>query len=129
MPIYEFYCNTCQKKVSLFVRSITSSLSPICPSCGNKNLSRVISSFAFHKSEKTILEEAGDPDHPDLDYYKDPRTIGRWAEKKLQGMGIDMDSDEYKDTFSEVQGKIAAAREGDMSILDRQDLIGMDVED
>jgi len=115
MPIYEFGCNACQEKISLFVRSITDSPSPECPHCGSGELIRVISSFAYHKSEQTHLEEAGSPrPYPGPDYYKDPRSIGRWSEHRLKELGMDMRSEQYWNTFSEVREMIDAAREGEM---------------
>jgi len=118
MPIYEFRCNDCQRKVSLFVRNITASLSPECPHCGGRQLARVISRFAYHKSGQTRLEEVGSPQpYGGLDYYKDPRNIGRWAEHRLKELGMDMHSEEYRDTFSEVREVIDAAREGEMPEL------------
>jgi putative FmdB family regulatory protein len=115
MPIYEFRCNGCQKKVSLFVKSIADSLSPECPQCGGKELVRVVSSFAHHKSHQSWLEESGPP--PAMGgpgYYKDPRNIGRWAEHRLKELGMDMRSEEHWNTFSEAREMIDAAREGEM---------------
>ena len=115
MPIYEFRCNNCQKKVSLFTKSIASSLSPECPHCGGKDLARMVSSFAHHKSHQGRLEEAGPPQAiGGPDYYKDPRNIGRWAEHRLKELGMDMRSEEYWNTFSEARDMIDAAREGEM---------------
>ncbi len=115
MPIYEFRCDGCQKKVSLLVRRVTETLSPQCPYCGNRELSRVISSFAYHKSEQTRLEGAGPPQpYGGPDHYKDPRNIGSWAEHRLKELGMDMRSEEYWNTFSEVREMIDAAREGEM---------------
>ena len=115
MPIYEFRCNDCNQKASFFVRSVTASLSPTCPSCSN-NLERCISRFAYPKSVKTIYEESGEATAfpKNRDYYKDPRNIGRHTEKRLSELGIDMDSEEYRDTFAGVKETIAAAREGEM---------------
>ena len=42
--------------------------------------------------------------HPGEDYYKDPRNIGRWVEKKFQDMGQELPS--------QIQERIQAAREG-----------------
>ena len=115
MPIYEFRCIGCQRKVSLFVRSITDSLSPECPHCGGRQLARVMSGFAYHRSEQTHQAEAGPPQGcGGPDYYKDPRNIGQWAEHRLKELGMDMRSEEYGDTFSEVREMIDAAREGEM---------------
>jgi len=42
--------------------------------------------------------------HPGEDYYRDPRNIGRWVEKKFRNMGQELPSG--------VQEKIQAARDG-----------------
>lgn len=116
MPIYEFRCNACQQKASFFVRTVSDPLSPTCPACGSDNLERCISRFAVHKTTKTIYEESGEPTMfpKNPDYYKDPRNIGRHTEKRLKELGVDMDSEEYRDTFAGVKETIAAAREGEL---------------
>lgn len=106
MPVYEFCCNSCQQKASFLAKSIGEPLSPVCPNCGSRELERLISSFAYHKSMSTIYEESGDPDRAGPDYYKDPRNIGRWAEKRFREMGTEMPS--------QVEEMIQAAREGEM---------------
>ncbi len=68
---------------------------------------RTVSGFAIRKSLKTIYEESGEPAmFPGTDYYKDPRNIGRWTEKRFKEMGMEMPA--------EIQEKINAAREGDL---------------
>jgi len=105
MPIYEFICQNCNRRLSFLVRDVSAPFAPKCSSCGNTNLSRAISGFAYHKSLKTVWEESGEPAmHTDEDYYKDPRNIGRWVEKKFQDMGQELPS--------QIQEKIQAAREG-----------------
>jgi putative FmdB family regulatory protein len=106
MPVYEFFCPACRKKSSFLVRS-ASSFEPKCSICGSTDVARIISTFACHKSLKTIHEESGEPGKfASPDYYKDPRNIGRWAEKKFQDMGMEMPG--------EIQQKIQAAREGEL---------------
>jgi len=115
MPIYEFRCSSCQRKVTLFTRNIADPLSPQCPDCGSKELARLISSFAQHKSARGWLEQAGPPQAMGgADYYKDSRNIGRWTEHRLKQLGMDMRSEEHSDTFSGVRQMIDAAREGEM---------------
>ncbi|MBM3149242.1 MAG: hypothetical protein FJ022_02225 [Chloroflexi bacterium] len=107
MPIYEFYCPSCRKKSSVFTRAVVPSLAPRCTACGSGDLVRLVSSFAYHKSIQTIHEESGEPTlHPSPDYYKDPRNIGRWVEKRFTDMGMELPG--------EIQQKIQAAREGEM---------------
>lgn len=107
MPIYEYSCTACKARTSVFVRSIGSEVSATCESCGSQELERIISRVAYHRSGQTRLEEAGPPQfNPTDDYYKDPRNIGRWAEKRLSDMGMDMPD--------EAQQMIDAAREGEL---------------
>ena len=107
MPIYEFFCRDCRKKVSFLTRSFSPPSEPACSACGNTNLVRTISGFAIRKSLKTVWDESGEPSmFPKPDEYKDPRTIGRWTEKRFQDMGMEMPA--------EIQEKINAAREGEL---------------
>jgi putative FmdB family regulatory protein len=106
MPVYEFFCPECRKKSSFLVRT-ASVFEPKCSVCGSTDVKRVISTFAHHKSLNTIHEESGEPGlRSSRDYYKDPRNIGRWAEKKFKDMGMEMPG--------EIQQKIQAAREGEL---------------
>lgn len=108
MPIYEFVCQNCHKRLGFLVRDISAPFATKCSFCGNANLSRAISSFTCHKSLKTVWEESGEPTiHPSEDYYKDPRNIGRWVEKKFQDLGQELPS--------QIQEKIQEAREGVLS--------------
>ena len=105
MPIYEFICQDCQRESSFLIRDVSVSTSLKCSYCGGTNLSRAVSSFAYHKSLKTVWEESGEPTlHPKDDYYKDPRNIGRWVEKKFHDMGEELPP--------QIQENIQAAREG-----------------
>lgn len=46
MPIYEYDCESCGKKVEVLLRS--SREKPVCPSCGSRKLTRLLSTFAAH---------------------------------------------------------------------------------
>ena len=91
----------------ILVRSVAESFIAKSPACGSSDLVRAISGFAYHKSMKTIHEEAGEPQmFPSPDYYKDPRNIGRWTEKRFKESGLEMPA--------EIQQEIQAAREGEL---------------
>jgi len=108
VPIYEFWCISCRKKSSIFVRTVSSELDPACQHCGGKEMQRAVSHFAYHKSAKTRMEEAGDPNNPSDSFYDDPRNIGRWVEDKWQQtMG-------EEPIPGEIQEMIGTAREGEM---------------
>ena len=104
MPIYEFKCRECGRLTSVFVRNMGASGEPTCQHCGGRRLERVVSRFAYRKSEQTILDEYGS-EPKRLEDYKEPRQIGRWVERKFQQYGMDVPDEARK--------MIDAAREGE----------------
>ncbi len=105
MPLYDYRCHSCGRKETVLVRQIGEAPAPSCPSCGVA-MARSLSTFAYHRSEAARAADAGDPDRPGPDYYRDPRNIGRWTEKRFEEMGAEMPG--------EIKEKIAAARDGDL---------------
>ena len=107
MPIYEFLCQECHTKSSILVKNIAEPFVAKCSDCGSNDLVRVVSRFAYRKSTKTVHEEAGEPRmFPSPEYYKDPRNIGRWTEKRFKEMGLEMPP--------KIKEEIQAAREGEL---------------
>ncbi len=89
MPIYEYRCADCGRLTSVFVKSASTEQPPACSHCGSAKVSRALSRFAVGKSERSVLEQYGaEPNR--LEDYKDPRQIGRWAERKFQEYGMEM---------------------------------------
>jgi len=105
MPIYEYICHNCKKKVGIFMRPSAIQQDPACPVCGGTGLRRILSSFAVVKSTATVHEESGEPG-PGMsaDYYKDPRNIGRSLEKQFKNMNMEIPA--------EIQDSIDKARDG-----------------
>jgi putative FmdB family regulatory protein len=104
MPIYEFKCADCGRLTSVFTRTVSSRIDAKCQHCGSARLERAPSTFAHHRSGADIARDYGaEPQR--LDDYKDPRQIGRWAERKFDEFGVDMPK--------EAREMIDAAREGD----------------
>jgi putative FmdB family regulatory protein len=113
MPIYEFQCEGCRRRVSILLRS--TSKQPVCPKCGGTKLKRLISQFAYNNPTNVWSDEKGPPPViGDEKYYSDPRNIGRYTEHRLKQLGMDMHSDEYKNCFSEVNEMIEKARDGEL---------------
>ena len=48
MPIYEYHCDDCGTDFEKLLRRATDSEKLCCPSCGEKHLSRRLSTFAAH---------------------------------------------------------------------------------
>lgn len=105
MPIYEYKCSACGRLTSIFTRMANaSSKKSECRHCGSKKLERTFSAFAHHRSESDVMRDFGD-EPKRLEDYKDPRQIGRWAERKFDEFGMEMPR--------EARDMIDAAREGD----------------
>jgi putative FmdB family regulatory protein len=91
VPIYEYRCQSCGRKQSFFVRSITSPLTPVCRKCGSTDLRRLISRVAVLKSEESRMDALADSDAllDGLD-ENDPASVARWARKMSQETGEDL---------------------------------------
>ena len=108
MPIYEYLCGACGEKSSFFTRSIGASLEPSCSYCDSGDMTRAVSTFAYHKSLQAIHEASRPPapGAPSLDYYSDPRNIGRNVEETFRRHDVDMPDS--------VRDRIDAARSGEV---------------
>ena len=107
MPIYEYCCSDCERLTEAFHRSLKGTSAPACEHCGGARTQRTLSRFATPKSESQVLEQYGVPDPgAGPDAYRDPRQIGRWAEKRFDEMGLEIPA--------EARRMIDAAREGEL---------------
>ena len=89
MPIYEYRCNSCKKRVSLLIRRITNPPMPVCSHCGSQEMTRLLSRFAVVKSEESRFEKMADPSNfGDLD-ENDPKSVARWAKRMGKELGED----------------------------------------
>ena len=91
MPIYEYRCHDCRRRVNLFYRSYAAiEDEPACPRCGGTSLSRLISRVAVVRSEESRMDDMTDPSMlGDLD-ENDPKSLGRWMRKMSAEAGEDM---------------------------------------
>jgi putative FmdB family regulatory protein len=91
MPIYEYRCLDCRRRVSRFYRSFSAiEDEPTCPRCGGANLVRTISRVAVVRSEDSRLDDLADPAMlGDLD-EDDPKSIARWMRKMSAETGEEM---------------------------------------
>ncbi len=94
MPIYEYLCGDCRKRVSVFIRSISNPGSPACPRCGGTKLERVMSRFAVVRSEDERMDDLTD-DMGDLEGLDedDPRAVAKVMRKMKGELGEDAGDD------------------------------------
>ena len=75
MPIYEFYCDTCNTIFNFFSRTVNTTKQPLCPKCKKERLSRQVSLFAITGQAK----EDSDLDDLPLDESKMEQAMNMLA--------------------------------------------------
>jgi putative FmdB family regulatory protein len=103
MPIYEYRCLNCRRRVSVLLRSYDAETArPTCSSCGSDRLRRLVSRVAVLKSEEARLDSlADDAALGDLD-ENDPRSIARYMKKMSGEMGEDA-GDEFHEVVDRLE--------------------------
>jgi putative FmdB family regulatory protein len=108
MPIYEYGCYDCRKRVNIFFRSFTEveTKQAVCPRCQGVNIKRLVSRVAVVRSEESRLESLADPGNlAGLD-ENDPKSMARWMRKMSSEMGEDLGSD-----FNEMIDRLEAGED------------------
>ena len=92
MPIYEYRCNGCGRRVTYFWRSFSEigEALPRCSFCDGEDLTRLVSRVAVLRSEESRLDDLADPSSlAGLD-EDDPKSMARWMRKMSREMGEDI---------------------------------------
>jgi putative FmdB family regulatory protein len=106
MPIYEYLCKNCRRKMSFLVMS-PSSFQPVCKHCKGKDLEQLFSRFAMPRSEESRLESLADPaSFSGLD-ENDPGSVARWMKKMGKEFGDDFGGEDI-DQLAEEAAQDAA---------------------
>lgn len=94
MPIYEYMCKKCHRRVTLFIRGMLESQSPVCEHCGSSDLVRIMSRFSAPKSEENRLESLADPSRWGGLDENDPKSVANFVRKMGSEMGEEVSRDE-----------------------------------
>lgn len=110
MPIYEYICRDCNKKISLLILN-PSTQSSRCSKCSSPNLERIMSRFAAIRSEESRLESLADPSKwGDLD-ENDPKSMVKFIKKMGREIGDELGED-YDQLVEEAEEEAAKAASG-----------------
>jgi len=113
MPIYEYRCTDCKKRLSLLSLSVSQAHTATCTFCGSVNLERLMSRFASPKSEEARLEAFSDPSNfGDVD-ENDPQSMARFMKKLGPEMGEDM-GDDFDEAVEEAGSGLAESDSSDL---------------
>ena len=88
MPIFEYYCQKCKRKMSFLVLS-PASFHPVCKFCKGEDLEQLFSRFSSPKSEESRLESLADPSNLSGLDENDPGSVARWMKKMGKELGED----------------------------------------
>ena len=111
MPIYEYDCHGCRRRVSLLIMRPSAAPAPECPRCGSTTLTRLMSRFSTVKSEDERLDSiAGSADFAGLD-EEDPASVARFMKKMGRELG-DEAGDDFESAIDEAMDESAAEGEG-----------------
>ena len=93
MPIYEYACDVCSSRASVYYPTFTAAESgqPHCPRCDSANLTRPVSRVAFHR-QRDLLARLSEP-HPRALGVDDPCWLGQAARVAGQAMDKDLGRD------------------------------------
>ncbi len=113
MPIYEFLCHQCGRKMSALVLSRAKVSEVRCKRCGSANLEKLFSRFATVKSEDARLESMADPSALGGLDENDPKSVARWIKKMGTEMGEDFGDDLDQAVEEEMAGEGGDGPDGD----------------
>lgn len=98
MPIYEYDCLECKRRVNLFYRTVReageAAAAARCPRCGSARLQRRVSRVAVLRPEASRLDDfAGDPALLGALENEDPRAMAGLMRKMSEEMGEPLDAE------------------------------------
>ena len=109
MPRYEYRCQDCRKRVSIYQTYEEYGVAPVaCPNCASKDLRRLINRVRIAKSEEARMDNLTDPGGwGDID-ENDPKSMARAMRRMGQEMGEDLPAE-----FDEVMDRLEAGESPD----------------
>ena len=102
MPIYEYRCGGCKRKVTILTLRASETVDPVCDRCGSRDLTRLMSRFAMVRSEESRMDALGDPSSLDGLDENDPKSMARWMRKMGKELGEDV-GDDFDEMFDELE--------------------------
>jgi len=108
MPIYEYTCHDCRRRVSLLWRSFADAESreAVCPRCSGSHLTRLVSRVSVIRSEESRLDSLADPGALDGLDENDPKSLARFMRKMAGETGEDLGPE-----FEEVVDRLEAGED------------------
>ncbi len=81
MPIYQYDCAGCGKRVDVLLRRVDPAAQPPCPQCGDLRLTRVMSAFARGRTARQRIEEIDQTAVAARLQHNNVGEFARWARR------------------------------------------------
>ena len=109
MPTYEYQCQSCHNRVSLYLSYAEYGVKAVtCPVCGGKRLNRLIGRVRVAKSDDQRLEAMSDPSRLGGVDENDPKSVAR----AMKQMGREM-GEELPPEFNEITDRLESGESPD----------------
>ena len=103
MPIYEYRCAPCRRRVQVLTLRVSETPDPVCDRCGSRTLERIPSRFAVARSEESRLDSLSEPSQlADLD-DGDPRSVAKWLRRVGREAGDELAGPEMDGMLDELE--------------------------
>lgn len=82
MPVYEYRCKNCRRKVSVLVKGFSGAGDVTCNFCGGKDLTRLFSTFATVRTDQDIYGDILDDSAlVNRMMHNDPTAMVEWSRR------------------------------------------------
>jgi putative FmdB family regulatory protein len=103
VPLYEYRCTACRKRVTVLTLRVGEEVQPTCDKCGSTALERLMSRFAMPRSEEARLDALGDPSSLGGLDENDPKSMGRWMRRMGSELGDELGGDELDEMVDGIE--------------------------
>jgi putative FmdB family regulatory protein len=103
VPLYEYRCTACRKRVTVLTLRASEEAHPACERCGSTALERLMSRFAMVRSEDARLDSLADPAQLGGLDERDPKSIGRWMKRMGRELGDEFGGGELDEMVEDIE--------------------------
>ena len=101
MPLYEYRCTSCKKRVTILTLRASETVDTVCDRCGARTLERLMSRFAMGRTEESRLDSLADPSNLSGLDENDPASTARWMKRMSREMGDEVGGGSEIDEMAE----------------------------
>jgi putative FmdB family regulatory protein len=113
MPLYEYRCTSCKKRVTILTLRVSEAVDAVCDRCGARTLERLMSRFAMGRTEESRLDSLADPSNLSGLDENDPASTARWMKRMSREMGDEVGGGSEIDEMAEEMAAGGSADDDD----------------